>query len=357
MQGQDVSQGGDYQKYMSQYGGDSQDQEERVTVDIEIEPEPNVYYFGGILTPKHMQGQGGSQGGDYQKHMPQYGGDSQTQEERVTVDIEIEPEPNVYYLGGVLKPMDMHCQGGLQGGDYQKHMPQYQYGGDSQTQKYNDYHKYMSGYGGDYQTQKYTPDEALFREEEAEINEEPIKSSQEILSESHHCRQGPIHRSGKQMRRRCKAFSKSKCAKVAERRCAKLDHKKDFPKVDVRNLHYSSHSTISYQDRFKCGQPVALLVQDLLDRKVRLSAPFLKLTVFETPSRRNGSVLRCMQNRRLFALKEYAKKSRKRVMVYVNLFSHNTINAVRRFMSNSDDTDGRDVRLRIDVAARSKSKQ
>jgi len=49
---------------------------------------------------------------------------------------------------------------------------------------------------------------------------------------------------------------------------------------------------------------------------------------------------------RLFALKEYAKKSGKdRVMVNVNLFSQNTLPQVQRFIQNSDDTDGRDVRL------------
>ncbi len=93
---------------------------------------------------------------------------------------------------------------------------------------------------------------------------------------------------------------------------------------------------------------VSQLVQDLLDRKVSLSAPFLRLTVFETTDEKTGEpILRCIDNRRLFALKEYAKKSGKaRVMVNVNLFSQNTLTQVQRFIQNSDDTDGRDVRLR-----------
>ena len=86
----------------------------------------------------------------------------------------------------------------------------------------------------------------------------------------------------------------------------------------------------------------------VLDRKVSLSAPFLRLTVFETTDEMtNERILRCIDNRRLFALKEYAKKSGKdRVMVNVNLFSQNTLKQVQRFIHNSDDTDGRDVRLR-----------
>ena len=55
----------------------------------------------------------------------------------------------------------------------------------------------------------------------------------------------------------------------------------------------------------------------------------------------------CIVNRGLFPLKEYAKTSGKdRLMVNVNLFRQNTLTQVQRFIQNSNDTDGRDVRLR-----------
>ena len=101
-----------------------------------------------------------------------------------------------------------------------------------------------------------------------------------------------------------KAFSKR-----AKSRYAKLDDKRELSKVEVRELRYSQ---LSCKATFQCGRSVSQLVQDLLDRKVSLFAPFLRLTVFET----NEPILRCTDNRRLFALKEYAKRSGKdRVMV------------------------------------------
>ena len=138
-----------------------------------------------------------------------------------------------------------------------------------------------------------------------------------------------------------KAFSKAKRAKGAGTRREKLNDKR----VDVRDLHYSQPDR-SYKKRFECGRKVAWLVQDLLERKVSVSAPFLTLTVFETPDRRNRPILKCMENRRLFALKEFAKKSGRRVMVNVDLFSYSTIMEVHRFWSNSDATDGHEVKLR-----------
>jgi len=130
----------------------------------------------------------------------------------------------------------------------------------------------------------------------------------------------------------------------AERRHAK---KRVSPKVNVCELHYS-HPNNVYKERFECGRPVALLIQHLLDRKVSLSAPFLQLTAFETegPDQKKGSILQCMENRRLFALKEYARISEKDVWVHVSVFSHNTIMEVHRFIHNCDNTDGRNVKLR-----------
>ena len=50
-------------------------------------------------------------------------------------------------------------------------------------------------------------------------------------------------------------------------------------------------------------------------------------------------ILRCIDNRRL-------KSGKDRAMLNVNVFSQNTLTQVQRFIQNSDDTDGRDVRLR-----------
>eukprot|EP00434_Breviolum_minutum_P030843 symbB.v1.2.027275.t1/scaffold2787.1/size70355/1 len=190
--------------------------------------------------------------------------------------------------------------------------------------------------------------------EEEDEHEELIKRSREVLQR--HRGEAPVQRSGKRgrsplpqeppypppkkLRRSGKASSKR-----AKARYAKLDDKRELSKVEVRELRYSQ---LSCKETFQCGRSVSQLVQDLLDRKVSLSAPFLRLTVFETTDEKtNEPILRCIDNRRLFALKEYAKKSGKdRLMVNVNLFSQNTLTQVQRFIQNSDNTDGRDVRLR-----------
>ena len=54
---------------------------------------------------------------------------------------------------------------------------------------------------------------------------------------------------------------------------------KELSKVEVRELRYSQ---LSCKETFQCGRSVSQLVQDLLELKVSLSAPFLRLTVFET---------------------------------------------------------------------------
>ena len=118
-----------------------------------------------------------------------------------------------------------------------------------------------------------------------------------------------------------------------------------YDQIDINDLRYSQ---LSCKDTFVCGRSVKQLVQDLLDRKVRLSAPFLRLTVFETEDERTNAIIyRCIDNRRLFALKEYARRSGKdRLMVNVELISLHTLMQVQRYIHNSDDTDGLDVRLR-----------
>jgi len=115
--------------------------------------------------------------------------------------------------------------------------------------------------------------------------------------------------------------------------------------VDIRNLLYSQKSC---KDTFQCGRSVDQLVKDLETGKVDLSAPFLRLTVFETREEKSRKPeLRCIDNRRLLALKEYAKKiGNPKLKVNISLFSEETLTQVQRFFQNSDDTDGRDVRLR-----------
>lgn len=125
---------------------------------------------------------------------------------------------------------------------------------------------------------------------------------------------------------------------------AELDDKQMHLMVDVETLRYSQ---LSCKDHFRCGRSVAKLVSYLKDRKVRLSAPFLKLSVFETRDEEtNEHILRCIDNRRLFALKEYAKYLRRPLCVHINLFTRDIIKEVERFKMNSNVTDGRDVHLR-----------
>ena len=69
-----------------------------------------------------------------------------------------------------------------------------------------------------------------------------------------------------------KAFSKR-----AKARYAKLDDKRELSKEKVLELRYSQ---LSCKETFQCGRSVSQLVLDLLDRKVSLFAPFLRLTVF-----------------------------------------------------------------------------
>lgn len=127
-------------------------------------------------------------------------------------------------------------------------------------------------------------------------------------------------------------------------------------KVDVRELRYSQ---LSCKQTFSCGRKVSELVRDLLDRKVRLSAPFLRLTVFEdVDEETNEPILKSCDNRRLYALKEYAKKSgHDSVLVNVDVFNRRTVSEVERILRNSDDTNGRDVRLRQNHAKKHKSRK
>ena len=139
------------------------------------------------------------------------------------------------------------------------------------------------------------------------------------------------------------------------RRNAKQQDKTKYSKVLLSELRYSQESC---KETFQCGRKMSQLAQDLLDRKVRLSAPFMRLTVFETTDPKTKEpILRCIDNRRLYALKEYAKKKGKdRLMVNVELFDKYTLKQVQRFMQNSDNTDGRSVRLRKNTNKNSRNR-
>ena len=138
----------------------------------------------------------------------------------------------------------------------------------------------------------------------------------------------------------------------AKEKHAKLDRKYQVATVSVLELRFSQRSC---KDAFCCGRSVWGLVQDLLHEKVKISASFLRLTVFETMNEKtNERILRCSNNRRLFALKEYANRSGKDVFVSINLYSQTALTDFKRFMRNSDRTDGRTVRLRTEARRRNK---
>ncbi|CAJ1443295.1 unnamed protein product, partial [Effrenium voratum] len=113
-------------------------------------------------------------------------------------------------------------------------------------------------------------------------------------------------------------------------------------KVDVTKLRFSQ---LSCKDTFQCGRKVADLVGYLKSGEVQLDAKFLRLTVFDTTENGNR-VLRCIDNRRLWALKAYQKDLKKPVFVYCSIYPEGLVVQCRRFLANSDDTDGRQVRMR-----------
>ena len=213
----------------------------------------------------------------------------------------------------------------------------------------------------------YDSDYEVVVVEEEENHEETIKRTQEVLDrhcsgagkqwqqqevlQHHHleapflassCKRerSPPSKTSRRGRRR-KAVSER-----AKARNAKLnDDKRGIRKMDVRDLRYSQ---LSCKKSFKCGRSVKALVRDLLSRKVSLSAPFLRLTVFETRDKKTKErMLKCINNRRLLALKQYAVLSGKdKVMVKVNFYNDRTVKDVQRFLWNNDETDGFVVKVR-----------
>ena len=178
-------------------------------------------------------------------------------------------------------------------------------------------------------------DQRIDVEDEEEERERMINESQGIIQR--YLGQAAVQRSGKRVR------SPSP---------QNLDDDVDLTrftrviKVDVDKLRYSQ---ASIKPKFQDGRSVSDLIQALLNRRVSVSEPFLRLSVFEDTDRRtNEIVLRCKDNRRLLALKQYAMKSGKQVMAHVNLFTIDAVREMKRYIRNNDRVEGRHIHLRGD---------
>lgn len=124
-----------------------------------------------------------------------------------------------------------------------------------------------------------------------------------------------------------------------------LDNKGRLCQVEVDSLRFSQ---MSCKHSFHCGRTVSGLVDELLNQKISVDADFLRLTVFETVDQRtNQRILKCIDNRRLLALKTYAALIQEDVMININFYSMNTLGECQRFLQNTDDTAGLDIRVRF----------
>ena len=193
--------------------------------------------------------------------------------------------------------------------------------------------RYLEGRGQGRQPQKWNDKSSWKRAKSnyAELDDKQMPQKWNDKSSWKHAKSNYAELDDKQKprKRRGKSSRKHATSDYAE-----LDDKQMHLMVDVETLRYSQ---LSCKDHFRCGRSVAKLVSDLKDRKVRLSAPFLKLSVFETRDEEtNEHILRCIDNRRLFALKEYAKYLRRPLYVHINLFTRDIIKEVERFKMNSD---------------------
>ena len=150
--------------------------------------------------------------------------------------------------------------------------------------------------------------------------------------------------------------SRKKTRRGGRRRCRhKSWDARELTLVDVDELRYSQ---VSCKETFCCGRPVLQLTEDLMKKKVSLSASFLQLTAYEaTDEETNAPIIKCIDNRRLHALKEFANRTGKRVMINVRLFSKDSLREANRIMNNSDDTNGLQVRLRKDKNRNNKRHQ
>ena len=195
-------------------------------------------------------------------------------------------------------------------------------------------------------SETWDDDEAI-REEQENEREELIKRTRQVLARYRGSREpSPVQRAGqKRGRSPPPKRTRREHTRKADSKYADLDNQKELTKVDIGELRFSQ---LTIGERFQCGRRVSALVHELLNGEVGLSAPFLRLTVFETTDKKTKApILRCIDNRRLYALKQYAWKARKKhMMVNVTLFSYNTLMQCQRFINNSDDTDGLGVRMR-----------
>lgn len=192
------------------------------------------------------------------------------------------------------------------------------------------------------------------------IQHEDGREYEEVIDESDcpcvHGGEAPVQQSGKrgsnlllqqppQKTRKCGGGNT-----VLEGACAidvptGLEYQMEDSKINVLALRYSQKSVKKY---FQCGRSVMGLVHDLLDQKVSLDDRFLRLTVFQSEdSETHQPILRCIDNRRLLALKHYARLLHPEpVLVNVSFFTQNELREAMRCVNNSDRTNGKNVRIR-----------
>ena len=152
-------------------------------------------------------------------------------------------------------------------------------------------------------------------EETKEIlrREELIKTTKKILQQhcsgavrQHHRGESVLKSLKRPRRDRLKTsrtrWNRKTASKLAKVRDAKLDDKSSS--INIEKLRYSQAGCSNV---FQCGRTIRELVLDLLSGKVKLSAPFLRLTVFETTDEMTRQrIFRCIDNCRLLALQTYA---------------------------------------------------
>ena len=191
-------------------------------------------------------------------------------------------------------------------------------------------------------------------EDSEEDIEKVIKRSKDILA--CFCRAAD-HKSGKRKRsplpqklpRQPRIFNDVELRKHSRRR-RKRDHQGIAIMVDLKMLRFSQ---LTIKETFQCGRPISQLVNDLCTGMVGLDEPFLRLTAYETTDEEtNRWILKCIDNRRLFALKEYARKTQQDeqdCMVHINYISQDAIHKSaekHRIRQNSDCTSGLQVCMR-----------
>ena len=231
-------------------------------------------------------------------------------------------------------------------------------------------HSWDWSYGDDWSTCSHEQDDdyELIEEENPEETkeilrrEELIKTTKKILQQhcsgavrQHHRGESVLKSLKRPRRHRLKTsrtrWNRKTASKLAKVRDAKLDDKSSS--INIEKLRYSQAGCSNV---FQCGRTIRELVLDLLSGKVKLSAPFLRLTVFETTDEMTRQrIFRCIDNRRLLALKTYATYSGKAgMMVRVRLHDKETVDDFQRFQQNTDQTPGLNVKVRRGRQGRNK---